>query len=354
MSNASSHGKKGRIQEQLNDAQILFDEADDVAYQPTRYKKKLQIYTLSPSGFVQKPEVLERAIENLKQSSVKVTVDKAALRQDMRFGGDDEDRLAAIARAARHRSGIVMPTRGGYGLSRILHRIDWKLIERNPKRYVGFSDFTAFNLALLAKTGMTSFTGPNLLDFGKDNVDELTYDIFMEVMHGELEILSFESEGSDAVDTRGMLWGGNLAMVASLIGTPYMPKIKNGILFLEDVGEYPFRVERMLAQLLHAGIFAKQKAIILGHFTEYKLSAQDKGFDMPEVVRWLRANTGLPVVTGLPYGHGDVRVTLPIGKKVGLATESGMAYLVIDEHHHDHDHDHGHHGHDHDHREHHH
>lgn len=344
MSNASSSGKKESIQEQLNDAQILFDEADDVAYQPTRYLNKLNVYGLSPSGYVQDEDVLKRAVKNLKKSGVKVTVDKAALHQDMRFGGADEDRVAAIARAAKHASSIVMPTRGGYGLSRILHRIDWKLLERHPKRYVGFSDFTAFNLALLAKTGMSSYTGPNLLDFGKNTVDELTYDIFLEVMHGELEILSFESEGSDAVDTRGTLWGGNLAMIASLVGTPFLPKIKNGILFLEDVGEYPFRVERMLTQLLHAGVLARQKAIVLGHFTEYKLSAQDKGFDMPEVVRWLRANTGLPVVSGLPYGHGDVRVTLPIGKKVGLATEADMAYLVIDDHHH---HDHDHHGHDH-------
>ncbi|AHG64229.1 LD-carboxypeptidase [Advenella mimigardefordensis] len=336
MNNAFSSGKKESIKEQLNDAQILFDEADDVAYQPASYANKLQVYTISPSGYVQDPELLKRAVRNLKKSKVKVIVDKNALSRDMRFGGDDDGRIAAIARAAKHASDIVMPTRGGYGLSRILHRIDWKLLERNPKRYVGFSDFTAFNLALLAKTGMSSYTGPNMLDFGRETVDELTYDIFLEVMHGELEILSFESEGSDAVDTRGTLWGGNLAMVASLVGTPYFPKIKNGILFLEDVGEYPFRVERMLTQLLHAGVFARQRAIVLGHFTEYKLSAQDKGFDMPEVVRWLRANTGLPVVGGLPYGHGDVRVTLPIGKKVGLATEADMAYLVIDDHHHDH------------------
>ncbi len=337
MNNTSSHGRKESIQEKLNDAQILFDEADDVAYQPARYKKKLNLYAISPSGAVAEAAVLEKAVQTLKVAGVKVTVDKSALKQDLRFAGSDEDRLAGILRAAKHKSDIVMPTRGGYGLSRILHRIDWKFLEKHPKRYVGYSDFTAFSLALLARTGMSSFTGPNLLDFGKETVDELTHEIFLEVMHGELEILSFESEGSDVVDTRGTLWGGNLAMVASLLGTPYMPKIKNGILFLEDVGEYPFRIERMLTQLLHAGVLDKQKAIVLGHFTEYKLSRQDNGFDLPEVIRWLRANTKLPVVTGLPYGHGDVRVTLPIGKKVGLATENDMAYLVIDEHHH-HDH----------------
>ncbi|MGH8812148.1 MAG: LD-carboxypeptidase, partial [Advenella sp.] len=97
MNNASSLGKKESIKEQLNDAQILFDEADDVAYQSTRYTNKLQVYTMSPSGYVQDPEILKRAVKNLKRSKVKVTVDKAALSRDMRFGGDDESRLAAIS-----------------------------------------------------------------------------------------------------------------------------------------------------------------------------------------------------------------------------------------------------------------
>lgn len=126
-------------------------------------------------------------------------------------------------------------------------------------------------------------------------------------------------------------------MIASLVGTPYLPKIKNGILFLEDVGEHPYRVERMLTHLLHAGILHKQKAIVLGHITDYKLAENDNGYDMPHVIKWLKEQVNVPLVYGLPYGHGDVRVTLPIGKKVGIATEDGMAYLVLEEHEHTHD-----------------
>lgn len=151
-------------------------------------------------------------------------------------------------------------------------------------------------------------------------------------MRGELEILSFESPGSDAVDARGILWGGNLAMVASLVGTPYMPDIDQGILFLEDVAEHPYRVERMLTQLWHAGLLAKQHAVVLGHFTDYRLGAHDNGYGMDAVIHWLRTTVGVPVITGLPYGHVKTKATLPVGQKVGIATEDGMAHLVLQEH----------------------
>jgi muramoyltetrapeptide carboxypeptidase len=121
-------------------------------------------------------------------------------------------------------------------------------------------------------------------------------------------------------------------MVLSLMGTPFFPKIKKGILFVEDVNEHPYRVERMLLQLAQSGVLARQKALLLGHFTGYRLTAQDRGFDMTEVIAYIRKTVGIPVITGLPYGHTPIKATLPIGSRVGLATESGMAHLVIHEH----------------------
>lgn len=123
-------------------------------------------------------------------------------------------------------------------------------------------------------------------------------------------------------------------MVAALIGTPFMPNIKGGILFLEDVGEHPYRIERMLIQLAQAGILQRQKALLLGKFTEYKLGPHDAGYDLPTVIEWIRKEYRIPVLTGLPYGHVPTKVTLPIGARVGLAQEDGMVYLVIDEHEH--------------------
>ncbi len=292
------------------------------------------IYLFSPSSAVVEPAALDLAQERLKSLGFKTAVDRSALAVHERFAGSDKDRLAAIQRAIKQEHPIVMATRGGYGLSRILPQIDWQAAADSGKIFIGHSDFTAFSLALLAQTGAVSYTGPSAIpDFGQKSMDELTADLFVESMREELEVLSFESPGSDAVDARGILWGGNLAMLASLMGTPYFPKIEGGILFLEDVGEHPYRIERMLTQLLHAGVLASQQAILLGRFTEYRLVAHDQGYNMDTVIAWLRSACRVPVITGLPYGHVKLKATLPIGAQVGVATEDDMAYLLLREHH---------------------
>lgn len=293
------------------------------------------IYLISPSGAVRDPQTVEIASQRLKDMGFKVTVDRTALAVHERFAGTDAQRLAAIGRALKQKHPVVMATRGGYGLSRLLPQIDWRAVADSGKTFIGQSDFTAFNLALLAQTGAVSLAGPTaVFDFGGKKVDDLTQALFQEMLSHELEILSFEAPDADPVDARGVLWGGNLAMVASLIGTPYLPRVPGGILFLEDVGEHPYRIERMLTQLWHAGVLAEQNAIVLGKFTEYRLAAHDNDYDLDAVVRWLRQTVKVPVVTGLPYGHVKVKATLPVGASIGIATEDGMAHLVLQEHHH--------------------
>lgn len=305
------------------------------------------IYLISPSSAAT-PEGVERGQARLQSLGYPTDLDSGALARDTRFAGTDTQRVQAIERAIAQPHPIVMVTRGGYGLTRILPRIDWRAVADSGKRFVGFSDFTAFNLALLAQTGAVSYSGATLIaDFGGAQTDELTEALFDEVMADELEVLSFETDDADPVDCRGVLWGGNLAMLAALVGTPYMPQIDGGILFLEDVGEHPYRIERMLTQLWHAGILQRQQAIVLGEFSQYRLAEHDQGFDLPDVVRWLRQTVKVPVVTGLPYGHVPTKATLPVGVQAGLATEDGMAYIVLQEHDHDegqacdHAHEHG-------------
>jgi len=296
---------------------------------------KNSIYLLSPSGVVADAEALSRAQARLASFGYPASVDPDALAQHQRFAGTDSMRLAAIQRALQPENGsIVMATRGGYGLSRLLAQIDWSAVAHSGKRFIGYSDFTAFNLALLAKTGAISYSGPCALgDFGGlDEPDELTSALFDDVMQNRLEVLSFEAPQADAFDGRGILWGGNLAMLASLVGTPYFPDISQGILFLEDVGEPPYRVERMLTQLWHAGVLQQQQVILLGAFSDYRLGPLDRGYDMLAVIQWLRSTVGVPVIPGLPYGHIRTKATLPIGQKVGCATEEGMAYLVLHDH----------------------
>jgi hypothetical protein len=127
---------------------------------------------------------------------------------------------------------------------------------------------------------------------------------------------------------KGVLWGGNLAIVAALAGTPWMPQVKGGILFLEDVSEHPYRIERMLTQLLYTGVLQKQKAILLGHFTNWIPVPHDKGFKLNTVIEWLRSQVKAPVLTGLPFGHVPTKVCLPVGAKVTLAAEGRDAFLL--------------------------
>jgi muramoyltetrapeptide carboxypeptidase len=117
-------------------------------------------------------------------------------------------------------------------------------------------------------------------------------------------------------------------MVCALLGTPFFPDV-DGILFLEDVNEHPFRIERMLTQLLHAGVLARQKAIVFGHVNGYKLAGKDRGFDLPAVYRWIGRQVAAPIITGLPFGHADPVVTLPHGARIGLAVARGTCYLVM-------------------------
>lgn len=292
-----------------------------------------RIYVISPSGAVPDDGRLEQARSNLARAGYPVRLDPAALRRRQRFAGSDEQRTAAFERAAAQPADIVMISRGGYGMTRLVHLLDYRRLARAGKRWVGLSDFTAFHLAMLARAGAVTWAGPALLeDFGAtpfEGIDETTLGAFTDAMEHRLEILGFRCSGPSGVDERGVLWGGNLALVCSLAGTPYFPDVRGGILYLEDVGEHPYRVERMLTQLLRSGVIDRQKALLLGYFNGYRLTEHDAGFDMAAVIRWLRSQTRVPVICGLPFGHDKPKLTMPHGAKVGLATEGRTCYLVL-------------------------
>ncbi len=293
------------------------------------------IQLFSPSGVVAQPAALTRAAARLKALGLQVQVDASARARQQRLAGSDDVRLAALHRVASAAPSIAMPTRGGYGLSRLLDRIDWALLARSIEqgtRWVGHSDFTAVQLGLLAHAGAAASTwaGPMATDdFGRSDeaggVDEVTRDCFLEAMSGELEAVGFRTEaGFDGLDVQGRLWGGNLSMLLSLLGTPHWPAarlVKGGVLFLEDVNEHPYRIERGLLQLHQAGVLAGQKAVVLGQFSAWKPSPLDRGFNLKTVVAHLRSLLTVPVLTGLPFGHVATKVTLPVGRKVQLLVQ---------------------------------
>ncbi len=296
------------------------------------------IYIFSPSSAVRDKAAFRRGVKRLQALGHEVEVDEAALASQMRFAGDDATRIAAIARAAASGADVALISRGGYGLTRILPGLPYKAIAKaidSGTQFVGLSDFTAFNQAVLAKTGRITWQGPVL---GEDLGTEAEPDDIMLACFDDL--LAEQGEGAgwqrplaeaelQARVKDGVLWGGNLSVLVSLLGTPFFPQVNKGVLFLEDVGEHPYRIERMLTQLLHAGVLARQKAVVLGQFTHFKLvPAHDKGFKLATVVDWLRNQIKAPVLTGLPFGHVPTKVLLPVGARVDLVTEGRDALMV--------------------------
>lgn len=287
----------------------------------------------SPSGVTPTPATLTRALKRLRGLGFDARPDAAARARSQRFAGDDGLRLQALHRVAEAAPGIAMAVRGGYGLTRLLDRIDWPLLARsvdNGTRWVGHSDFTALQLGLLAHARRCSWAGPMANDdFGRADeeggVDEVTRDCFCEAMRGELEAVGWRCEaGFDGLERQGLLWGGNLTMLCSLLGTPHAPtaaQVRGGLLFVEDVNEHPYRVERMLLQLLQAGLLDTQKAVMLGDFGGWKRSPTDRGYGLKSMVTHLRSQTRVPLLTGLPFGHIRTKVTLPVGRRARLVVQ---------------------------------
>lgn len=307
------------------------------------------IYIYSPSGAVRDRAAFRRGIARLKQLGHEVEIDADALTRHLRFAGDDATRLAAIGRAAASGADVALISRGGYGLTRILPDLPYKALAKAVERgtqWVGLSDFTALQNALLAKTGAVTWAGPALgEDFGvEDTPDDIMEACFDDLLCGQGEgagwqlsksdlpaLIARQKKGAEPIASLKVndatLWGGNLSVLCSLVGTPYLPRVKGGILFLEDVNEHPYRIERQLTQLLHAGILGEQKAILLGAFNRFQLGPHDKGFKLQTVVDWLRGQTRTPVLTGLPFGHVPTKVLLPVGHRVDLLVQDRDALL---------------------------
>ncbi|MFN3375120.1 MAG: LD-carboxypeptidase [Burkholderiaceae bacterium] len=302
------------------------------------------IYIYSPASAIRDKAAFRRGVARLKAMGHEVEVDPDAQAVHTRFAGDDATRLAAIHRAAASGADVALITRGAYGYTRILPGIRYKAVARaieGGMRFVGMSDFTAFQCAVLAQTGATTWAGPSLIgDLGVEGEpDDIMLACFDDLLTGHGEGAGWtlgrekpRADGSPAVPPqlyvkKALLWGGNLAVLTSLLGTPYFPEVKGGVLFVEDVSEHPYRIERMLTQLLLAGVLARQKAIVLGQFTGYKLAPHDKGFKLATVVDWLRTQTKVPVLTNLPFGHVPTKVVLPVGAQVSLSVEGRDALI---------------------------
>ncbi len=234
------------------------------------------------------------------------------------------------------RNRIVLAVRGGYGASRLLPHIDWQGLvarqQRDPLLICGHSDFTAIQSGLLAMGNVITFSGPMLAgNFGAETLDPFTEHHFWQALRQPEFTLEWPGEGPNC-RVEGTLWGGNLAMLTSLIGTPWLPAIRDGILVVEDINEHPCRVERMRLQLVHSGVRAAQKAVIFGSFTGSAPNDYDAGYDLPQVFDYLRQQLPLPLISGLEFGHEQRTVTLPLGARARLVNQATATTLTIGGH----------------------
>lgn len=294
-------------------------------------KASLVIGIVAPSGYITDLDALNRAGAWFAARGHRVVIDDVARLRWQRFAGSDAERIDSLHRMFRREDvDVVMAARGGYGLSRMLDGIDYVALAQSGKPFVGHSDCTALQLALLARADAPSLAGPTAcFDFGGQTVSEFTERCFWSALSSTPKPIVVQAPGQPPCAVTGVLWGGNLRTVTHLVGTPWFPAVEGGILFLEDVYEHPYRIERMLLQLHYSGVLDRQAAILMGDFSGYKLQDNDGGYNLATAIEYIRGKTRAPVLTGLPFGHTRDKVSLPIGGSATLTSSREGWQLAI-------------------------
>jgi muramoyltetrapeptide carboxypeptidase len=302
---------------------------------------ELPIYCFAPSGKITDIESISRAKAFLETQGFELHNIECANRVYQRFAGSDQERLNEINDLPEITSSIgpniALAIRGGYGVSRLLPKIQWDRLAKavdDGLVIVGHSDLSSLQIGLFAKTGRVSHAGPMLsYDFGRNpaELSQFTLHHFLEaVLRQRVDVkVQHHQQWLDAsqADYEGTLWGGNLSILASLLNTSHFPSkslIKNGILFIEDVNEHPYRVERMLLQLLQAGVLETQQAILFGDFSGYQLSPHDDGYDLNACISVIKSQlkelgAKTQLLNNLPFGHCHDKLTLPVGGKCQIS-----------------------------------
>jgi len=286
-----------------------------VILKPAALKPGDTVAVIAPAGPVS-PSEIQPGIDLLTVSGFHVlTGDHLHDRQDY-LAGHDTDRLEDLHAVLRDKSvRAVLCARGGYGIHRLLGRVDFRLFRKNPKILVGYSDITALLLAVQKRTGLVTFHGPMLKDLSKSGKRNFRALLDL-ISHGLTPTLDLgKAELLNPGRAEGRLLGGNLSLMTHLVGTRFMPDLKGAILFVEDRGEPSYRIDRMLAHLRLSGVLKGISALLAGRFED---CGERDVIDqlLLDAVR----DPGIPVVSGLPFGHGKENITLPMGLPAVLET----------------------------------
>ncbi|HEY8297038.1 MAG TPA: LD-carboxypeptidase [Candidatus Baltobacteraceae bacterium] len=287
---------------------------------------------ISPAGPLADEAELVRACEAVRSLGFEPRPGRNAARRDGYLAGSDDERARDFNEAARDpQVRGIFALRGGYGTMRILHALDYEALRNDPKVILGYSDLTAILNAVTARAGLVTFHGPvaALSQFTPEVVAALRRAVCIAEPLGTFPI----EDGATITGGRasGILRGGNLSLLAGLVGTPYAIALREAILFVEEVGEAPYKIDRMLTQLRLSGAFAGLAGIAIGQCRDCDVDSEHVYAQMP-LARTLAdrlGDLGVPVFTGARIGHIDEQWTIPIGARASI--DAGVRTLRIDE-----------------------
>ncbi len=284
---------------------------------PPRLSKGDQIGIISPAGPVSEPDLLP-GLEILKSAGFRVLLAPHVYDKKDYLAGEDNDRLKDLhAMLQDPETKAVLCARGGYGSLRLLEKVRYDLIKKTPKIIAGYSDITALLMAVHKKTGLITFHGPMVRGLANDENRNWKSLLHLVSSQDPLTITLNECHVLVPGKGSGVLIGGNLTLICHLLGTPFLPSFDKCILFIEDRGEPLYRLDRMLTHLALTGKLKGLAGLIAGQFEECGDNA-----DVNSLLTKLATELGIPLVSGFPIGHGEKNLSLPLGMRALLNTET--------------------------------
>lgn len=280
-------------------------------------------------------ERLEKGLDYLQKKGFRPLLGDHVYDSRGYLAGKDSDRARdLLAMFANPEVRAIFSTRGGYGTGRLLELLDYDLIARNPKIFLGYSDLTAIHLAIWKHTGLVTFSGPMVAVEMGLGIHPFTERYLWKTIGPDVGSELFPSSEKFRLHAlasgraRGILLGGCLSVLVSLLGTPHLPDFSGAVLILEDVGEEPYRIDRYLSQLRSAGILSQITGVILGEFLDCQGKEGQPTLSLQEIFADYFGPLGVPVVSGFPYGHGPRKFTVPVGVEVELDANKGTVRLL--------------------------
>ncbi len=303
---------------------------------PKHLKKGDLIGLISPASTPDNLEKINEAVKYFERLGYRVMVGKNVGKVRGYLAGTDEQRLEDFHSMFLNKEvKAIFCVRGGYGSIRFLDKINFSTIRKNPKIFVGYSDITALQLAIFHKVGLITFAGPMAaVDFSGE-VDPFTEENFWKMVTFPKPFGKFKNPQGERIScltkgyAKGRLLGGNLSLVCSLLGTPYLPKFDKAVLFLEEVEEKPYRIDRFFAQMKLAKIFDKVSGIVLCNFTDCEeTDPKKKSLSLNDVVSDYFSNLSIPVAYNLIHGHIKSKNTIPIGAMASVDCNKGIIEII--------------------------